>query len=289
MLKKFYVMHPQFPPSFSPVKTRRKGNKLGRLVTVLLGKISVPLPRPAPFGDCLQEPNLAVPHTPRAPRREKRVGSSSAAASSRRKVGGAKGIDFGNIFRGLEALPASLPLRRAVPTCSRTICPKLEALQPRNKGLWSAQSHQFGTGGGEERLGRCRGHLWLASEMPQLLGKGSKKKKKMSRGGSGLTWLPQGFCASRPKHTLGGEQGTGTLPKLPCPLRLQAPHQHLAPGTGLQPLLAKNVSVLREKAAAAGVTLPTPPPHPAPFAALPLKNAAREMAPKCLKFCLAII
>ena len=178
MLKKFYVMHPQFPPSFSPVKNRRKGNKLGRLVTVLLGKISVPLPRPAPFGDCLQEPNLAVPHTPRAPRREKRVGSSSAAASSRRKVGGAKGIDFGNIFRGLEALPASLPLRRAVPTCSRTICPKLEALQPRNKGLWSAQSHQFGTGGGEERLGRCRGHLWLASEMPQLLGKGSKKKKK---------------------------------------------------------------------------------------------------------------
>lgn len=177
MLKKFYVMHPQFPPGLSPVKTRRKGNKLGRLVTVLLGKISVPLPRPVPFGDCLQEPNLAVPHTPRAPRREKRVGSSSAAASSRRKVGGAKGIDFGNIFRGLEALPASLPLRRAVPTCSRTICPKLEALQPRNKGLWSAQSHQFGTGGGEERLGRCRGHLWLASEMPQLLGKGSKKNK----------------------------------------------------------------------------------------------------------------
>lgn len=257
-------------------------------MTVLLGKISVPLPRPAPFGDCLQEPNLAVPHTPRAPRREKRVGSSSAAASSRRKVGGAKGIDFGNIFRGLEALPASLPLRRAIPTCSRTICPKLEALQPRNKGLWSAQSHQFGTGGGEERLGRCRGHLWLASEMPQLLGKGSKKKKN-EQGRQRLDLASTRLLCESAKHTLGGEQGTGTLPKLPCPLRLQAPHQHLAPGTGLQPLLAKNVSVLREKAAAAGFTLPTPPPRPAPFAALPLKNAAREMAPKCLKFCLAII
>lgn len=60
MLKKFYVMDHQFPPSFSPVKTRRKGNKFGRLVTVLLGEISVPLPCPVPFGDCLQEPNLVV-------------------------------------------------------------------------------------------------------------------------------------------------------------------------------------------------------------------------------------
>lgn len=182
MLKKFYVMHPQFPPGFSPVKTRRKGNKLGRLVTVLLGKISVPLPRPAPFGDCLQEPNLAVPHTPRAPRREKRVGSSSAAASSRRKVGGAKGIDFGNIFRGLEALPASLPLRRAVPTCSRTICPKLEALQPRNKGLWSAQSHQFGTGGERRGWGGAGGTSGWRRRCPSCSERAVKKKKKKRAG-----------------------------------------------------------------------------------------------------------
>lgn len=268
MLKKFYVMHPQFPPSFSPVKNRRKGNKLGRLVTVLLGKISVPLPHPAPFGDCLQEPNLAVPHTPRAPRREKRVGSSSAAASSRRKVGGAKGIDFGNIFRGLEALPASLPLRRAVPTCSRTICPKLEALQPRNKGLWSAQSHQFGTGGERRGWGGAGGTSGWRRRCPSCSERAVKKKKN-EQGRQRLDLASTRLLCESAKHTLGGEQGTGTLPKLPCPLRLQAPHQHLAPGTGLQPLLAKNVSVLREKAAAAGVTLPSLPPRPAPFALLP--------------------
>lgn len=188
MLKKFYVMDHQFPPSFSPVKTRRKGNKFGRLVKSPAGgnlgafALSCAFWRLSSGAKSGGAAGPAMPCTPRAPWCEKRVGSSSAAASSRRKVGGAKGIDFGNIFRGLEALPASLPLCRAVPTCSRTICPKLEALQPRNKGLWSAQSHQFGTGGGEERLRRCRGHLWLASEMPQLLGQGSKKKNINEQG-----------------------------------------------------------------------------------------------------------
>lgn len=140
----------------------QKGNKLARLVTVLLGKISVPLPQLVPLGEELQERNgqscrgcLCAA--------EKCVGSSGS-----RKVGRGQGINFWKVFCLLDALSPS----HSMSTCSRATCPRLEPLQPQTRALGVPAATGLVLGGGCGAMGDTGGPAHIRIPPATWVGQG---------------------------------------------------------------------------------------------------------------------
>lgn len=125
-----------FPPSFCTGQNRQKGNKLGRPLTELLGKQSVPSPHPVPFGEYFR----AKP-SPSGCALRSAWGSPSPAAPSRRSDG--KGTDFWNWFCSWKPSlhPSLLPPHLLRGHMSDAGCAPVP-----NKGARCARCRRFGTG-----------------------------------------------------------------------------------------------------------------------------------------------